>query len=64
MYLDFADGLARERGAQMPEEVARIRLGTRSTRAARSDRDGGARAGGVARVATLAAALFGAHPAS
>ena len=64
MYLDFDNGLARERTAQMRKEVARNRLESRSARAARSDGDGGIPRGGVARGVAILAALFGAHSAS
>ncbi len=64
MYLDFDNGLARERAAQMRMEVARNRLESRSATAARSDVNGGARRGRVARGAAILAALFGAHQTS
>lgn len=64
MYLDFDNGLARERTAQMRAEVARNRLEARSAKAGRAGEDGAARRGVVARGATLIAALFGAHSAS
>jgi hypothetical protein len=57
MYQDFDNGLARERVAQMREEVARNRLGARSARAAREG-DGVALRDRVARGAALLTALF------
>lgn len=64
MYLDFDNGLARERAAQIRSEVARNRLEARSARAGQLDEDGAARKGSVARGAALVAALFGARSAS
>ena len=62
MYLDFDNGLARERAARMREEVARNRLEARSAKVGRAGEDLGVRRGRVARgAATLVAALFGAH---
>ena len=58
MYLDFDNGLARDRAARMREEVERNRLGARSARAARSDGDGVVPGGRVARGAALVTALF------
>ncbi|HKH11607.1 MAG TPA: hypothetical protein VKA73_10725 [Rubrobacter sp.] len=58
MYLDFDNGLARERAARMREEVALNRLGPRSARAARSDGDGVVLRAKIARGATLVTALF------
>ena len=58
MYQDFDNGLARERAAQMRQEVARNRLGARSSRVARSDCDGVALRGRVAHGATIFTALF------
>jgi hypothetical protein len=58
MYLDFDNGLARERAARMREEVERDRLGARSARAARSDGDGVVPRGKVARGAAIVTALF------
>ena len=58
MYLDFDNGLARERAARMREEVARNRLEARSARAARSDGEGVVPRGKVARGAALLTALF------
>ncbi len=63
MYLDFDNGLARERAARMRAEVERNRLQARSASAARSDGDVGIPRGRVARGAALVSALFGAHPA-
>jgi hypothetical protein len=51
-------GLARERTAQMRKEVEHNRLDARSARVARSDGDGAARRGRVARGAALVTALF------
>ncbi len=48
MYQDFDYGLARERTAQMREEVERNRLKARLARTARSDEDGVASRGWVA----------------
>ena len=64
MYLDFDNGLARERAAQMRAEVARNRLESRSARTARSDGDAGVPRGRVARGIATLAALFGAHSVS
>ncbi len=58
MYQDFDRGLARERTARMREEVERNRLDTRLARVARSDGDGVAGRGRVARGAALLTALF------
>jgi hypothetical protein len=58
MYQDFDNGLARQRTAQMREEVERNRLGARLARAARSEGDGVALRGRVARGAALVTALF------
>ena len=58
MYLDFDNGLARERAARMREEAARNRLGARSARTARSDGDGVVPRGKVARGAAIVTALF------
>ena len=58
MYQDFDHGLARERTARMREEVERNRLKARLARAARSDEDGVASRGRVARVVALVTALF------
>jgi hypothetical protein len=58
MYQDFDRGLARERVSQMRKEVEHNRLETRLTRAARSEGDGVARRGRVARGAALVTALF------
>ena len=64
MYLDFDNGLARERAAQMRAEVERNRLEARSAKVGRTGEDGAARKGKVARGAALVSALFGAHAAS
>lgn len=64
MYLDFDNGLARERAAQMRAEVARNRLEARLERVGRTGEEGPARGGRVARGFALVAALFGAHSAS
>jgi hypothetical protein len=58
MYQDFERGLARERTARMREEVEHNRLDARLARAARSEDDGVARGGRVARGAALLTALF------
>jgi hypothetical protein len=58
MYQDFDHGLARERTVQMRKEVEHNRLDARSARAARSDGEGVARRGRVARGAALVTALF------
>jgi len=58
MYQDFDRGLARERMAQMRKEVEHNRLYARSARAARSDGEGVARRGRLARGAALVTALF------
>jgi hypothetical protein len=58
MYQDFDYGLARERTVQMRKEVAHNRLDARLARAARSDGDGVASRGRVARGAALLTALF------
>jgi hypothetical protein len=58
MYQDFDYGLARERTARMREEVERNRLDARLARTARSDEDGAARGGRVARGVALLTALF------
>ena len=58
MYQDFDRGLARERTAQMREEVEHNRLDARLARADRSDGEGVARGGMVARGAALLMALF------
>ena len=58
MYQDFDHGLARERTAQMRKEVEHNRLYARSARAARSDGEGVARRGRVARGAAHVTALF------
>jgi hypothetical protein len=58
MYQDFDRGLAGERTARMREEVERNRLDARLARAARSDGDGVARGGRIARGAALLTALF------
>lgn len=58
MYYDFGDGLAGERAARIRAEIARNRLEARLTRANRSDVDGVARGGKVARGAALVTALF------
>jgi len=58
MYQDFDYGLARERTARMREEVERNRLDARLAKAARSEEDGAARGGRVARVVALVTALF------
>ena len=57
MYHDFDHLLARERTAQMRKEVDGDRL-ARLARASRSDEDGVARRGRVARGAALVTALF------
>ena len=57
MYYDFDYLLARERTAQMRKEVDGDRL-ARLARASRSDEDGVARRGRVARGAALLTALF------
>ena len=64
MYQDFDRGLARERTAQMRKEVEHNRLDARLARAARSDGEGVASRGRVARGAALLTALFGIHPAT
>ena len=58
MYQDFDHGLARERTAQMREEVERNRLDARLAKAARSEEDGAGRRGRVARGVALVTALF------
>ncbi len=58
MYQDFDRGLAGERTARMREEVERNRLDARLARAARSDGDGVAGGGRVARGGALRTALF------
>jgi hypothetical protein len=58
MYQDFDRGLAGERTARMREEVERNRLDARLARAARSDGNGVARGGRIARGAALLTALF------
>jgi hypothetical protein len=58
MYQDFDYGLARERVSQMRKEVEHNRLDARLARSARSDGDGVARRGRVARGAALVTALF------
>jgi len=57
MYHDFDHVLARERVSQMRKEVEHNRL-ARLARAARSDGDGVASRGRVARGAALVTALF------
>ena len=57
MYQGFEQELARERVAQMRKEVDGDRL-ARLARASRSDEDGVARRGRVARGAALLTALF------
>jgi hypothetical protein len=57
MYQDFDHLLARERTAQMRKEVDGDRL-ARLARTSRSDEDGVARRGRVARGAALLTALF------
>ena len=57
MYQDFDRGLARERTAQMREEVEHNRLDTRLARAARSE-EGTTHRGRVARGVALVTALF------
>ena len=63
MYHDFDHLLARERMAKMRKEVDGDRL-ARLLQAPRSDEEGVARRGRVARGAALVTALFGAHSAS
>ncbi len=63
MYLDFDNGLARERAAQIRAEVARNRLAARLAKVGRTGEDGVSRRGRVARGFALVSALFGAHPA-
>ena len=58
MYQDFDRGLARERTSQMRKEVEHNRLDARLARADRSDGDGAASRGRVARGFALATALF------
>ena len=58
MYQDFDHSLGRERTAQMRKEVEHNRLDARLARAARSDGDGVARRGRIARGAALVTALF------
>ena len=58
MYQDFERGLAREWTAQMRKEVEHNRMGARLAKAARSDEDGVARRGRVARGGALVTALF------
>ena len=58
MYQDFDRGLAREQTSQMRKEVEHNRLDARLARAARSDGDGAASRGRVARGFVLATALF------
>jgi hypothetical protein len=62
MYLDFDNGLAKERAAQLRAEVSRNRLAAHSARDARTDRGGGIPGGRVARGFALVAGLLGAHP--
>ncbi len=57
MYHDFDHGLAREQMTQMRKEVDGDRL-ARLARASRSDEDGVARRGRIARGAALITALF------
>ena len=65
MYLDFDNGLARERAAQMRAEVARNRLEARSAKVGRIGEDGGIPRGRVARgFVARASTLFGAYSAS
>jgi hypothetical protein len=58
MYQDFDHSLGRERTAQMHKEVEHNRLDARLARASRSDGDGVARRGRIARGAALVTALF------
>ena len=58
MYQDFDRGLARERTAQMRNEVDRYRLDARLAKVVRSDEEGVARRGRVARGGALVTALF------
>ena len=58
MYQDFERGLAREWTAQMRKEVDHHRLDARFAKSARSDEDGVARRGRVARGVALVTALF------
>ena len=58
MYYDFDRGLARERTAQMREEVERNRLDARLAEAARSNDDSTTHRGRVARGVALVTALL------
>ena len=58
MYQDFDRGLARERTAQMRTEIAHNRLDARLARDARSNSEGVASRGRLARGSALLTALF------
>ena len=58
MYQDFDNGSARERAAQMREEVERNRLEALSAKIGRTGEDGVVPRGKVARGAALVTALF------
>ena len=58
IYTELDHGLGKERVARMREEVEHNRLDASLARAARSDGDGVARGGRVARAAALLTALF------
>jgi hypothetical protein len=64
MYLDFDNGLARERAAQIRARVARNRLAAHSAKVGRTGEDAGIPGGRVARGFALVSALFGTHSAS
>ncbi len=64
LHPNFERELGRERVAQMRTEVEHNRLDARLARAARSDGEGVASRGRVARGAALLTALFGIHPAT
>jgi hypothetical protein len=58
IYTELDHGLGKERVARMREEVERNRLDARLARTVRSDEDGVASRGRVARVVALVTALF------
>jgi len=58
IYTELDHGLGKERVARMREEVEHNRLKARLARTVRSDEDGVASRGRVARVVALVTALF------
>jgi len=58
IYTELDHGLGKERVARMREEVEHDRLDARLAKAARSEEDGAARRGRVARGVALVTALF------